>query len=500
MIGAMMKNFLQPLILALTLTSLCACVSLPPEGAAATDTCRDLLRRVDMRVSDRGLADAEATRVPGFPYLKVDRLLASFKTELEKGMRPAAAFDDWIKRLRALDRTSRQIELQNLGAENISGMIDDCANLLLEADFGDPSFPQALVDAIRPPRHYDDGARALGLYPLAQFGVAFGFDRWKQDNLSSFEADPGQWRETELRYSLPATSAPNSLKEDAAAALIDFASNNALGIADLEGSVLADMAARYAPVFAIEQATEADRIGRPIWHEDGTPGTDPADPVLYVRLAHTRFDGEVLPQLVYSIWFPARPKTGPFDILGGAMDGLYWRVTLDRAGKPLLYDSFHACGCYHLFFPAPSVTRVRVAEDDDFREEPLVPIQALELAAGERMIVHIAPTSHYVRGLSVARDQADAIPLRWQNELRLVDEMAAPHFGLRSVDDGMGGARSFFSSDGLMRGTERTERFLLWPMGIASAGAMRQWGTHATAFAGERHADDPSLLNEAFAR
>jgi hypothetical protein len=32
-------------------------------------------------------------------------------------------------------------------------------------------------------------------------------------------------------------------------------------------------------------------------------------------------------------------------------------------------------------------------------------------------------------------------------------------------------------------------------MGIASAGAMRQWGRHPTAFVGRRHFDDPQLLD-----
>jgi len=36
---------------------------------------------------------------------------------------------------------------------------------------------------------------------------------------------------------------------------------------------------------------------------------------------------------------------------------------------------------------------------------------------------------------------------------------------------------------------------VLWPMGVASAGAMRQWGRHATAFIGRRHFDDPWLLD-----
>jgi hypothetical protein len=37
-------------------------------------------------------------------------------------------------------------------------------------------------------------------------------------------------------------------------------------------------------------------------------------------------------------------------------------------------------------------------------------------------------------------------------------------------------------------------------MGIASAGAMRQWGHHATAFVGQRHFDEADLINWRFER
>jgi len=33
-------------------------------------------------------------------------------------------------------------------------------------------------------------------------------------------------------------------------------------------------------------------------------------------------------------------------------------------------------------------------------------------------------------------------------------------------------------------------------MGVPSAGAMRQWGTHAVAFLGKRHFDEPRLLEK----
>ena len=35
-------------------------------------------------------------------------------------------------------------------------------------------------------------------------------------------------------------------------------------------------------------------------------------------------------------------------------------------------------------------------------------------------------------------------------------------------------------------------------MGIPNAGAMRQWGHHATAFVGRRHFDDARLLENSF--
>ena len=61
-----------------------------------------------------------------------------------------------------------------------------------------------------------------------------------------------------------------------------------------------------------------------------------------------------------------------------------------------------------------------------------------------------------------------------------------------------GGRRSAFAPDGLVSGTERLERFFFWPMGIASAGAMRQSGRHATAFVGRRHFDEADLVERRF--
>jgi hypothetical protein len=65
---------------------------------------------------------------------------------------------------------------------------------------------------------------------------------------------------------------------------------------------------------------------------------------------------------------------------------------------------------------------------------------------------------------------------------------------------GADGHHSFFGNHGLVAGSERPERFILWPMGIRSPGAMRQWGRHAVAFVGRRHFDDPDLIPSLFER
>ena len=101
-----------------------------------------------------------------------------------------------------------------------------------------------------------------------------------------------------------------------------------------EGTALDALVAAYAPDYAIDTATDDDRPGRPFRREDGIPDVDASSPVVYTRLAWTRFDGALLPQLVYTVWFAQRPPRFTGDPLAGRLDGLVWRVTLDRDGAP----------------------------------------------------------------------------------------------------------------------------------------------------------------------
>jgi hypothetical protein len=247
----------------------------------------------------------------------------------------------------------------------------------------------------------------------------------------------------------------------------------------------AQLLAWHAPVFEIELRGSHDRFGALAWPEAGPPRVDTAVPVVYQRVSHTRFGDRWLLQLTYTLWFPERPANSAFDLLAGALDGVMLRLTLDEQGRPLLVDTIHSCGCYHLFFPAATL-RPRDGAPR-FEEWLFAPAPLPALAPTQRLVVRLASATHYVMGLrtlprSAATDESYTVQA--EDALR---SLPTP-----------GGRRSLYGPDGLVAGTERGERFLFWPMGIASAGAMRQWGHHATAFVGRRHFDDADLLERRF--
>ena len=228
-----------------------------------------------------------------------------------------------------------------------------------------------------------------------------------------------------------------------------------------------------------------DRFGALSWPDDGPPRVDAGTPVVYQRLSHTRWHGRWLLQLTYTLWFPERPARSAFDLLAGALDGVMVRLTLDEQGRPMLMDTIHACGCYHLFFPAATL---RPRDDAPRHEEWLfAPAPLPPLPPAQRLVVRLASATHYVMGVhSHPRAAAAGAAYTVQAE-ELLRSLPGPR-----------GRRSLYGPDGLVAGTERAERFLFWPMGIASAGAMRQWGHHATAFVGRRHFDDVDLVERRF--
>jgi len=454
----------------------------PMEGDAL-QACRALYRSADAMVDGAGVRDGAAARIAGFPQLRVDRFLASFA---EEAMQPEP-LRAWVAHLAARDLEARRIEIANLPAADSARLLaltgegsrslERCASVLTESDLADPARVKALREAALVPDDYDTWKRVAGAYWLTRVPFAGGVRRYQAQAAQTFALP---LERLEVQGHLVAYGTPRSDPSGAGAAL----AMDALGVPQPEAASLDRLFDLHAPVWIVDEVDADDRIGRLAFDAGGALHVDAAAPTVYRRLAYTRVGAHTLMQLVYSVWFPARPPSSAVDLLSGALDGLVWRVTLAPDGSVLMYDSIHSCGCYHQFFPTPLAELLPAASS--LEEGAFVP-QRIE-DHGARRALRIAARTHYLQRVLAAGEA-------W-SEMRL---LAVEHDdALRSLARADGLRRSAFRSDGIVPQSVRGERFVFWPMGVRSPGAMRQWGRHATAFVGRRHFDEARLLERYF--
>jgi hypothetical protein len=450
----------------------------------------------DAAIDAAGVRDGSEVRVPGFPFLRSNRFLASFRDEVGAN---AALRDAWLTAMRTLDRDARSAEAANLrgtGAMAAPPAADCSASLAADAT-KNADIINAIARNAGVRDDYSLSKRALGLYPLTQIVFFRGVSAWQTEAAKPFAALPSADAaftryEPAPRAATGVDASPLSAIQNSSQIVFRGAPRDALGLPQMTPREWNNLFNAHAPIIEVESTSSAaapfDRIGALAWSGGPVPAVDTAKPTVYRRVSHTRIDGRTHTQLNYSFWFSERPRSGSLDLLGGALDGVIWRVTLDHDGQPLIYDSIHACGCYHLFFPTPRLA-ARPAPSS-LLEWAFVPTSAPVPREAERMVLRLASGTHYLTHVSTSAATAGAPSIPYQG---------AEDETLRSLPNGAG-YRSIFDGEGLVRGTERGERWLFWPMGIASAGAMRQWGRHATAFVGRRHFDDADLFDLRFTR
>lgn len=468
-----------------SLVLVCGSIGLAgPAWATAAPTvsandCAPVLSAFDQRVEQAGVGWSQAVRVSGFAHLRVDRFLASFRDQTLD----AAARRMWLEHMRALDRRGREFELERLGGESskrakLAERMEACANQNMLADLSSESRFQRVRKAAHAPDAYLNGARVFGVYPLTFIPVAIGVQRLQQDIKTRFSTVyEAPTAEVQVRRYLPPVGDP----KPATAVAFD---TDELGIPQIEAEVLAALYDRHAPVWEIATRGRFDMPGAPYWRADGLPDVDPSAAVVYRFSSWTRWGEDTLLQLNYLVWFSERPLETDVDLLGGHLDGLLWRVTLAPDGSVLVYDSVHPCGCYHMLLPRPDL-RLR-PELENTAEPPLVPASAPAPEAGTRLVLRVDSSTHYLTG-AYRQSVTDGMPYQFRD----YDE-------LQRIVDAEGKVRGLFRDDGLVAGTERAERWVLWPMGVVSPGAMRGRGHQAVAFVGRRHFDDPYLLEQIF--
>jgi hypothetical protein len=484
------------LVLIVGVVAACATIDIPLKSDRHSDSvvvkaCVDWFTQLDEAIDRAGVRDAGAYRIPGFPYLRVDRFSASFGDEVKDDPQ---AFDAWVARLQALDANAHGYEFRNLPRrflvpltvkDNLEAeaQIALCGTRLATEDLRSATQRDLLIARAKVPDDYAGWKRVLGLYPLARIPFSRGIEGWEKRTVARFRnARTGvATADTVTRYEAPA-SAPSAERVSAIFARIK---TDAIGIPRFGSEDRETLFRAYAPAYEVETSAGYDRFGSLAWSSNPAPDVDVSHPVVYRRLAYTRYHRQTLVQLVYTIWFPERPRDSERDLLAGKLDGLVFRVTLDAAGRPLVYDAIHPCGCYHMFFPT---VRVKALPAPEPRIEwAFIPMTLPALDAAERVAIRIESRTHYVVDLRPGSGSTGAMTYRFAED----EDLRA----LPTVD---GATRSAFGPDGIVPGTERGERLWFWPMGIYSSGAMRQWGRHATAFIGRRHFDDADLIERRF--
>jgi hypothetical protein len=457
-------------------------------AAGPLGSCADFFAALDKQTARTDALDAGYFRVANYPYLRTDRFLASFRNEAKN----QRTFGAWVEQMQHLDQSARRSEIADLpdaavaamgsanGRRQLDRQVETCGNQLKKADFSIAANRNRLRQAVSAPDEYLALRRVLGIYPITRLFVSHGVHQWQARARGHFSAEPPpNWQV--VRYMSAAAADPSAVHR-----IFGNTRRDALGIPIYTPQERATLFRVYAPMWVVQTQGTYDRIGSPRWSGDQCIAVDTTKPRTYTHLSFTRFQNKILTQLNYIIWFPSRPKTDAWDIYGGLLDGINLRITLGTRGAPLIYETIHNCGCYYKAYPT---RRLKVRKVVSYAEPPLILEAPAIDPASAIMAVAMESRTHFVRHLypvprTFIGGSASYVLVDYDELKRL-----------RQVD---GRRKSMFNRYGIVPESRRLERLILWPTGVLSPGAMREWGRHAVAFVGKRQFDDPFYLEKMF--
>ena len=437
----------------------CASRSYVPESPQL-NSCLQQYKQANAEIQQRKIPEVGAPLVDGFPFLRTSRFLASFA---DQAVEDDARYMAWLQMLNAqavsvvtqwLSETDEQ-ELQRCGQQLVENL---ARNELMRS---------ILQIRSQVPPSYNLWQRVLGLYPLATIPFRQGVVREQRAHQQKSARYISQLPEGVYSYFGQEAGASGGLE-------VFPLLQNMLGVPQISQAQEDSLLSRFSPVFALPES----RYGLAEYDKPGVPsnsGFNSSRPVIYAWLDFGRFRGGVTIRLNYSVWFSERPKERTFDLLGGELDGLIWRVHLSSSGQVLAWDSIHNCGCWYKIFPAKDRT---VHQADRFFREPVYIGQKLT-DQQVRKVLYLQSGTHHIEAI---REQTEELEVK----------LAA----MTSLHELIKEQPPLFNRQGLIDRSRRLERWFFWPMGIPSAGAMRAPGTHAIAFVGRRYFDEPLLLEE----
>ena len=452
---------------------------------AQLSECADVYSLAQTIADEAKTNEAGTQRVAGFPHLRADRFLASFAID-EKNAQQTA---EWVERMRALDLEVRGRELLNSGMSRLTWQqlitrMDACGSQRIAENLNSADDLVQIHKQAQVPDNYSLLKRTLGAYPLAVPFLRLGIKQYHEDAYQAFEKSVAQLNAelpqgVRLRRYVPEHIKPRNK--------ILLSAESALGVPVISSEQWQAIAHQYAPQFEVETATCDDELIDPKKFGPVNPPLASAQQaVVYWYASYTRYNEKILPQLVYTAWFPARTAQGVIDWYAGNYDGISWRVTFDietGALAPIVYDTIHPCGCYHhVLFPQDNPKNFGPVNSDSFwSEKPLFPdIQVPD----QNYVVRLQQKTHYLQQVIDSEEAHSVARMRYQLK---------PYEALLLNEDG---ESRLFAQGGLLPESDRAERLWLWPTGIKSPGAMRQRGVQAIRFVGRGHFDDAYLLQD----
>ncbi len=462
--------------IAFTLTACQSTNQLSPLASVDADLSACIDTSVEFRrdVNSSKANNAAVTPLDSLPFLAINRFFAALASEAKT----SAQIDEWVQSAATLGENFRQFENNTLTkpwTENQMAQLNSCSQLFVASERYAPLRKEIVNSNISIDDNYSAAPQWLGLYPLLRPIFKFRID--------ALHREEKRWFTEEEHFTSPLIYGLADQSREAPYGLEEWFNQgyraSPLGIPRLTDSQLAMLFELHAPQFEIDFRAERDKIGTPNLNSD-IAAIDTAAAIAYTLPSYTRFNGMNLLQLNYVVWFPERGPVKAVDLFAGKIDSLIWRVTLDSAGDVLLYDSIHSCGCYHKYFLAKEALAIR---EPALSSEPanLIRLKDLDGQKGLRLIV--SSNEHYV------------VDLKPQTPTTTNNYTLAEYANLYTLPSHSGSA-SLFGPTGIIEGSERLERFTLWPTGIESVGAMRQWGTHATGFVDRQHFDDANLFEK----
>jgi hypothetical protein len=338
--------------------------------------------------------------------------------------------------------------------------------------------------AVTVPDEYSTPARLIGLYPLAGIPVTAGtavaysrYEKWHQTEPSDLVV---LGTLTRYRPRLETDSGDRDIIDQ----LYAPSRLDAFGLPKLTPQDAHTLALRFAPVIGQDIAAGYDRIGRVIWQGNQVT-VDGARPSGYYYTSHSFLTGHPVLQLNYAFWYSERAgKNAPW-IERGPLDGVTYRVTLDRSGDAVMVDIMNSCGCYFFFIPKKESIAKIVAKPGEIA--PLVPTWIPAGFPQKRLLLRVNSGWHQVQRVLTDDPSQDA------QSYTLI-----PYEELESLPTEDGHHASVFTPAGIMKDSRRIEPYIFFSMGIADIGYMRQRGHHAIKMVGRAHFTDPHLYDDSF--